>query len=368
MGLFALAWRWFRSQAFESAIVSLIGYGLMVLALPALLTLWKVPDVRGAIPPGGLLGTLATSGLHELFGAIGAHVVAVALFVTALFLTTSFTFSGTHALLRGPLNKLNPVAMLKARWKAWHEEREQARLRKRLETIKVAGRQPVTQKTVGTRELRKPVTEEEDEHPEPAADVAEKEYPAPIFVMPESGVLPPKKASAEPKISKGAASFRLPSPGLLRMAERNEKIEEDELKECAHAIEQKVREFDVGGHVTQINPGPVVTTYEFKPEAGIKYSRITGLTDDLCLALKAESILIERIPGKSTVGIEVPNQHRQTIALREVIESRGVRKFRRRSSRLRWARISSDASASRIWRKCRISSSPDRPARARASF
>jgi S-DNA-T family DNA segregation ATPase FtsK/SpoIIIE len=65
----------------------------------------------------------------------------------------------------------------------------------------------------------------------------------------------------------------------------------------------------------------VVTTYELKPEAGIKYSRITGLADDLCLALKAESILIERIPGKSTVGIEVPNVHRQTIALREQIES-----------------------------------------------
>ena len=105
------------------------------------------------------------------------------------------------------------------------------------------------------------------------------------------------------------------------MAERSEKIQEDELKERAHAIEQKCREFDVGGHVTQINPGPVVTTYEFKPEAGIKYSRITGLADDLCLALRAESILIERIPGKSTVGIEVPNQHRQTIQLREVIES-----------------------------------------------
>ena len=105
------------------------------------------------------------------------------------------------------------------------------------------------------------------------------------------------------------------------MAERSERIQEDELKECAHAIEQKCREFDVGGHVTQINPGPVVTTYEFKPEAGIKYSRITGLADDLCLALQAESILIERIPGKSTVGIEVPNQHRQTITLREVIES-----------------------------------------------
>ena len=110
-------------------------------------------------------------------------------------------------------------------------------------------------------------------------------------------------------------------PDLLRPAPRHEKIEEDELKECAHAIEQKCQEFDVSGRVTQINPGPVVTTYEFKPEAGIKYSRITGLADDLCLALKAESILIERIPGKSTVGIEVPNANRQTIALREQIES-----------------------------------------------
>ena len=77
---------------------------------------------------------------------------------------------------------------------------------------------------------------------------------------------------------------------MLRPAPRHEKIKEDELKECAHAIEQKCQEFDVNGRVTQINPGPVVTTYEFKPEAGIKYSRITGLADDLCLALKAESI------------------------------------------------------------------------------
>jgi S-DNA-T family DNA segregation ATPase FtsK/SpoIIIE len=77
----------------------------------------------------------------------------------------------------------------------------------------------------------------------------------------------------------------------------------------------------VRGKVTQINPGPVVTTFEFKPEAGIKYSRITNLTDDLCLALKAESILVERMPGKSTVGIQVPNREREIIWLRENIES-----------------------------------------------
>ena len=86
-------------------------------------------------------------------------------------------------------------------------------------------------------------------------------------------------------------------------------------------LTEKCAEFDVRGQITQINPGPVVTTFEMKPEAGIKYSRITGLCDDLCLALRAESILIERMAGKSTVGIQVPNRERETIWLREMVES-----------------------------------------------
>ena len=65
----------------------------------------------------------------------------------------------------------------------------------------------------------------------------------------------------------------------------------------------------------------MVTTYEFKPEAGVKYSRVTGLAEDLCLAMRAESILIERMAGKSTVGIQVPNHERETIHLRDVLES-----------------------------------------------
>ena len=89
----------------------------------------------------------------------------------------------------------------------------------------------------------------------------------------------------------------------------------------AAAIKVKFEEFNVLGSVVQINPGPVVTTFEFKPEAGIKYSRITNLREDLCLGLQAESILIERIPGKMTSGIEVPNSRREVISLRAVIES-----------------------------------------------
>jgi S-DNA-T family DNA segregation ATPase FtsK/SpoIIIE len=84
---------------------------------------------------------------------------------------------------------------------------------------------------------------------------------------------------------------------------------------------EKCAEFDVRGQVVQINPGPVVTTFEFRPEAGVKYSRVTGLAEDLCLAMRAESILIERMAGKSTVGIQVPNHDRETIWLRDVIEA-----------------------------------------------
>jgi S-DNA-T family DNA segregation ATPase FtsK/SpoIIIE len=98
-------------------------------------------------------------------------------------------------------------------------------------------------------------------------------------------------------------------------------VDENELKDRAAQLTRKFAEFGVMGAVTQIHPGPVVTTYEFKPEAGIKYSRITNLVDDLCLAMKAESILIERIPGKSTIGIEVPNLHREIIHVRELVES-----------------------------------------------
>jgi S-DNA-T family DNA segregation ATPase FtsK/SpoIIIE len=108
---------------------------------------------------------------------------------------------------------------------------------------------------------------------------------------------------------------------LLHRADEQRAIDADELKILAQVLTEKYAEFDVHGQVTQINPGPVVTTFEFKPEAGIKYTRLTGLTDDLCLALKAESILIERMAGKSTVGIQVPNRDREIIWLRENIES-----------------------------------------------
>ncbi len=121
--------------------------------------------------------------------------------------------------------------------------------------------------------------------------------------------------------SKSVTGFRLPPSTLLHRSDDPSPVREDALRASAQVLVEKCAEFDVLGQVVQINPGPVVTTFEFRPDAGIKYSRVTGLAEDLCLATKAESILIERMAGKSTVGIQVPNDERETIWLRDVIES-----------------------------------------------
>ncbi len=127
----------------------------------------------------------------------------------------------------------------------------------------------------------------------------------------------PEKTAVERK--KGA--FTLPPYALLDAAKSERKIDERELMDGARLLEEKCREFSVEGTVVQIHPGPVVTTYEFKPDAGVKYSKITGLADDLCLAMQAESVIIDRIPGKSTVGIQIPNPNREQISLRELLDS-----------------------------------------------
>ena len=89
-------------------------------------------------------------------------------------------------------------------------------------------------------------------------------------------------------------------------------------KENGGADQIQFEEFNVRGTVTRKSTPVRWSLLEFKPEAGVKYSRITTLTEDLCLGLHAESILIERIPGKPTVGIEVPNSKREVISLRQI--------------------------------------------------
>jgi len=145
-----------------------------------------------------------------------------------------------------------------------------------------------------------------------------------------SGAKQPRRKTGLETLA-GGYVYKLPTIDLIEPPIGHFEQAEEELRERATILAEKCKEFAVTGHIHRINPGPVVTTFEFKPDPGIKYSRVVGLADDLCLALKAESIRIDRIAGKSTVGIEAPNAQREKIFLRDVIESA---KFQQSASKL----------------------------------
>jgi S-DNA-T family DNA segregation ATPase FtsK/SpoIIIE len=161
---------------------------------------------------------------------------------------------------------------------------------------------------------------------EPVAPAPQPRFSAEIAIH-ERADADVRTATVPPKHVSG---FKMPPSTLLNPGGGPQTVREDVLREEAKVLVEKCGEFDVRGQVVQINPGPMVTTYEFKPEAGVKYSRVTGLADDLCLAMRAESILIERMAGKSTVGIQVPNHERETIHLRDVLESETFAKSKAR--------------------------------------
>ncbi len=140
----------------------------------------------------------------------------------------------------------------------------------------------------------------------------------------------------EPKAEKKAAAvqetfeffkeigpYKLPPTSLLDPVERKEvKVDKESIQANASILEKKLKDYGIDGKVTEVRPGPVITMYEFEPAPGIKVSRIANLSDDLAMALSSVSIrIIAPIPGKSVVGIEIPNTVRQTVYLREIIES-----------------------------------------------
>ncbi len=312
--------------------------GLLLLAgsLMALLDLFPLtPRIGGMIRGSGLGGVLIAMGLIHIFNRLGAAIVSGAVFLSSLFLISSFSFGKAFDAVKA---RCAFAQRLGAKWQAWREARRDEHLRRQAEKRQKAGKIPVVVQSA--RELspaQRPKIA--SSAAAPAAALGGETFIQPGSIM---DVLRPRRTEATPKLSSDADAplkrppetksprvvgrdshaYKLPSTALLRPSDAEEAIDEEELKDRAVRLREKLAEFGVLGEVTQIHPGPVVTTYEFKPEPGIKYSRIVNLADDLCLAMRAESILIDRIPGKSTVGIEVPNLHRETIHLRDLIESR----------------------------------------------
>lgn len=323
-----LGMRWFRSRKIVSPIAKSLGAIWLVVFLPALLALLP-GQIRWlqVIPIEGLLGRIVGDALIHYFNLAGAYIVCASVLAVALYLSTAFSFAALQ--LWAP-TRFAFAAALWQRWKDWQEARAKQKMQVDLEKRR-AGRPVLNTRLVseGDESAHLPVTRRvepvrtgidrmtaaergEHEQAEPPVEAT----PPEVTERADNGHKP---KTTLPRIAAGG--FKLPPSSLLHRPDEQRAIDADELKLLAQVLTEKYAEFDVHGQITQINPGPVVTTFEFKPEAGIKYSRITNLTDDLCLALKAESILIERMAGKSTVGIQVPNREREIIWLRENIES-----------------------------------------------
>jgi DNA segregation ATPase FtsK/SpoIIIE, S-DNA-T family len=330
--------RWFRSRAVQTPIAKTLGGIWLLMFLPALLAIlpghfrWM-----GAIPIEGMVGRIVGDVLIRYLNVAGAYLVCTTVLAVALYLTTAFSFSAFE--VWAP-TRFAFIVALRDRFKDWRDERERNRQHKELEKRRAekpfVSTQLVPARPAAQREVPRPENRrEEDEIPgvrtsAPRTGIermlAEDEDDAVIPTpMTQSPIEVTDRADTEHRakttLPKIAGSYKLPPSSLLHRPDEQQSVNEEELKVVAQVLTAKYAEFDVHGQVTQINPGPVVTTFEFKPEAGIKYSRIIGLTDDLCLALRAESILVERMPGKSTVGIQVPNREREIIWLRENLES-----------------------------------------------
>ncbi|MDW8364086.1 MAG: DNA translocase FtsK [Myxococcales bacterium] len=119
-----------------------------------------------------------------------------------------------------------------------------------------------------------------------------------------------------------SAPYTLPPTSLLRPAPPSAlRLDAERLRENAQRLVEKLAAFQVRGRVDEIHPGPVVTMYEFEPESGTKISKIAGLADDLTMALAAQKVrIVAPIPGKARVGFELPNETRETVYLRELLE------------------------------------------------
>lgn len=317
-----IGWHYFWCRALDAQYTKLIGAGLLFGCLSSLLSLaFGSVDVAGKpFRAGGYLGEWLASWMAEYLNRTGSIIVILTLLFLAVVLSTQLSlgrmFSSATQVGRSGGSRMF------GRLRSWLEERRRARQRKALLAKQAKKAEKPATVVAATK---KPA----DVAPARAAAVADDLPPAleerrlPVMSKrakaPENTLLP--LPDPEPRQPRRNGAYTVPPLSLLDAPKTERKVDERELMEGARLLEEKCREFSVEGGVAQIHPGPVVTTFEFKPDAGVKYGKITGLADDLCLAMQAESVLIDRIPGKSTVGIQIPNHTREQISLRELLQS-----------------------------------------------
>jgi DNA segregation ATPase FtsK/SpoIIIE, S-DNA-T family len=313
-----IGWRWLCSRPVANHWSKFAGFMLFFFSLPTALALIPYPlRLYGLFSPGGVTGWLLSTSLRAWLNGPGSAIFVSLMLTISIYVLTAFSVERTSEWAKSRMGLFEP---LKNRWANWQQLRAVRREARQLAKKKVDSSTAVRMPTPTGPVLLPRTAVPKPVEVRTAAEASDIPVEVPI-TSPTHGRTRSAPVSATPLGPRISQPYRLPSTALLLPSDGPQAHSVDDLKRLAGILTGKCDEFDVRGTVTQINPGPVVTTYEFKPEAGVKYNRITNLVEDLCLALEAESILIERIPGKSTVGIEVPNPQRETIVLREILES-----------------------------------------------
>ncbi len=337
VGAVIAGWHYFWCRHLNAAATKATGSVLLVACVSTFLSLvfGTVESGGRRFRAGGYAGDWMASWLAEYLNRTGSVIVVLTLIFLAIIISTHLSFGRLFAGLIGFAR--DGWTRTRSSYHEWREE--QRREQQRREVIAKHTRKGApppeikslpAEITGGTgAAVARAAARQAEESTAASVRPAAPSRP-PKLTLPPLPLAEPEPASRAPA-ERRKGEYMLPPHALLDAPRTERKIDERELMDGAKLLEEKCREFSVEGTVVQIHPGPVVTTFEFKPDAGVKYSKITGLAEDLCLAMQAHSVLIDRIPGKSTVGIQIPNQSREQISLRELLESE---LYRRSTSKL----------------------------------
>ncbi len=281
----------------------------------------------------GTVGDFAANTLYKLIGLVGSFILLLGLLAVVLTLLIDLDIQQTYERLQEWFG----------RFRAWVRQKRAARaieVKKGKEAL--PSRRPVEIKRdepeaepVPRPTRKPPVVEEEEPEAEPPTLPEPEERPEPGEIpldinapVQEEEVNFDERQAAE-EVDEEEIDYVFPSVELLDAARTSEEVDEDELKANAELLRTKLADFGVEIESVSVTPGPVVTLYEIVPATGVKISRIESLQDDIALALKAKGIrIIAPIPGKGTVGVEIPNHNPALVTLRGIINSSRFRDFK----------------------------------------
>ncbi len=284
----------------------ILGILFLFSASSSFFSLTARPDSVLMVARGGLLGFLLTDKfLLDYLGAIGGYIVTISLTILALLVATEFLIVPVVSIL---FMKIWAIA------DKIGKRRREKRAVGYAKTERVAGSGP---------RLRPAVKVEKRAVSDERRTTSDEERPR-INIMPKPGPkpkpAPAKIAKVEPRV---VGDYKLPSLDLLNAPTyESGNIFGENLEESARILEDTLRDFGIESKVIDISKGPVITRYELQPAPGVKVNRITSLNDDIALTMKATTVrIVAPIPGKSCVGIEVPNADTSMVFLKEILES-----------------------------------------------